>query len=106
MEFSKEVDVFFESFQKDKSLEQLEQVSKDVMKIVSLKSAKEVNEEKISKALSKIKDKDIMEYVKDKSKDHLPWTSSSLRKKKSLLRLMRKMLIILLRTGSYRKQGL
>ena len=65
MEFSKEVDVFFESFQKDKSLEQLEQVSKDVMKIVSLKSAKEVNEEKISKALSKIKDKDIMEYVKD-----------------------------------------
>ena len=87
MEFSKEVDVFFESFQKNKSLEQLEQVSKDVMKIVSLKSAKEVNEEKISKALSKIKDKDIMEYVKDKSKEHLSALSKVIQKKVSKLKI-------------------
>lgn len=87
MEFTKEVDVFFESFQKDKTLEQLEQVSKDVMKIVSLKSAKEINEEKINKALSKIKDKDIMEYIKDKSKEHLSALSKVIQKKVSKLKI-------------------
>lgn len=87
MEITKEVDVFFESFQNGKSLEQLEQVSKDVMKIVSLKSAKEVNEEKISKAIMKIKDKEIMEYVKNKTKEHLSALSKVIQKKVSKMKI-------------------
>lgn len=87
MEITKEVEIFIEDVLKKESFENLESLSKDLMKLTSFYGAKEKNAEKIKKIFDAMKNKTIVQFIQEKSKGHLELLSKQLQKRISKMKL-------------------
>ena len=87
MEITKEVEIFLDDILKNENVENLESLSKDLMKLISFYGAKEKNAEKIKKIVDAMENKAIVQFIQEKSKEHLEILSKQLQKKISKMKL-------------------